>query len=65
MEIKITSILPLMDEIRPPVGSIHKVIRKTSDRRNNRFIYWIKFKNTEIGVFPRECEIVKESVTNE
>ncbi len=61
MKIKIIKHLPCDRAIRRPrIGSVHTVIREEWDNRVPQ--YFVKHKNIEVGVFPRECEIVKEEV---
>lgn len=60
MKIKITNEIPVSSP--PEVGSVHEVTRIEYEppRYKRTKMYFIKHKGEEIGVFPRECETVKE-----
>lgn len=58
MKIKITKELPVAENVRPEVGSVHEVIGKTAAPM--RFMYFIQMDGAQIGVEPSECEVVEE-----
>lgn len=57
MKIRITSDIPVRQDFRPPIGSIHDVIDEA--RLHNR-LYYIVYKGERVGIYPRECEILRE-----
>lgn len=61
MKIKILQELPVQEEMRPPIGSVHEVIDETSGRDR---IYYINFNGKKVGVYAAarygECEVVRD-----
>lgn len=58
MKIKITEELPVAAEVRPEVGSIHEVVK--AGEQGTRTLYFIQMGGAQVGVFPRECEVVEK-----
>lgn len=60
MTIKITAKLPVADEVKPEIGSIHEAQPdKTPDGKDIFFISMGGDHKAQIGVFPNECEVVE------
>ena len=59
MKIKITEELPVAENVRPEVGSVHEVIGKQEDGPEYGLLF-IRMGDAQIGVAFHECEIVKE-----
>lgn len=59
MKIKITAELPVPDEARPAVGSVHEVI---GNQEGEHPLYFInpspQYPTQTVGVSPDECEVV-------
>lgn len=60
MKIKIKEPLPVEERIRPEVGSIYDVV-ETEHKNRGGDIYFIESKGERVGVFARECEVLREA----
>lgn len=52
LKIKIKSGIHVVNP--PPIGSVHEVVREMLKPP----VYFIKYNGVEVGVFPKECEII-------
>lgn len=60
MKIRIKENIPVAEHIRPTVGGIYEVVEEESRGTGNRTVYFIEVGGERVGVFSRECEIVRE-----
>lgn len=60
MKIRITEQLPVEEHIRPKVGGIYEVVEEEKRDDGARTVYFIEVGGQRVGVFGRECEIVRE-----
>jgi hypothetical protein len=58
MKLKIKSPIPVKNP--PPVGTILEVVSKKTFKYGGD-IFTVSYKGNEIGIFPNECEIIKEA----
>lgn len=65
MKIKILSDMPVANEVKPEIGSVHDVVDHhpldpKSVQSGANHIYFFKHKGTRIGALNFECEVVEE-----
>lgn len=60
MKIKITDHIPVEERIRPKVGGIYEVVEKEERDDRGHIVYFIEVGGERVGVFGRECEIIRE-----
>lgn len=60
MKIRIKEQLPVAEHIRPTVGGIYEVVEKECRDDGGRTVYFIEVGGERVGVFGRECEVVRE-----
>lgn len=59
MKIRITTPLPVEEHIRPEVGGVYDV-EDTESLNRDGDLYFIRCNGERVGVYARECEIVRE-----
>ena len=59
MKIRIKEEIPVAGHIRPDVGGIYEVVEEER-RDHGGNVYFIEVGGERVGVFGRECEIIRE-----
>lgn len=59
MRIRITQNVPIVEELKPEVGTEHEVTKLGKEESTQRTIYFIQMKNKDVGLYSKEFEIVE------
>ncbi|MCI2105429.1 MAG: hypothetical protein LKK00_01730 [Intestinimonas sp.] len=62
MKIRVLEELPVEPFNRPKVGGVYEVV-ESEPRQYGGTLYFIEIKGVKVGVFARECEVIRETAT--